>query len=224
MSRKLIVLLFVAVIACASYGDQVADGTCDLEDCVVIGDWELNNDGWIDWGNKEVVDSPNNMPPYFYEPDVGVTLGDYSLGLPADGWAQTLSIKLSAAQREEFMDHTCFCIDVSTDAATCGGWVEIYALSANVDGFDWGDVGDVPAWHQDRWDGAGEVTVTLCWDYSDFKPSETPGYAEFIIATNGASDCDPHNLYFDNARLCTPEPMSVALLGLGGLLLRRRKR
>jgi hypothetical protein len=214
MSRKLFVLLFVVALSCAAYSE------CDLEDCVVIGDWELNDDGWIDWSDEVGIDE-GHIPPYFYEDTIGVTLNDYSLGLPASGYAQTLAIKLQDnGLIDEFMDNWCFCIDVTAAAATEGGWVEVYSLSANVEGFDWGDIGDAPAWHQDRWDGAGEVTVTLCWDYSDFKPETAPSYAEFIIATNGSGE---HNLYFDNARLCTPEPATLALLGLGGLLLRRRR-
>ena len=211
-------------MACAAYSDQVVPvPPCDPDTCVVIGDWELQDDGWIDWNNGFPID-PNNMPPYFYEDTIGVTLNDYSLGLPCTEYDQTLAINLnSAGHVADFMASTCFCIDVSVGPATEGGWVEIYALTLNADGYGWHDIGDKPAWHKDRWDGAGEATVTLCWDYSEVFDTinDPPSYVEFIFATNGGAE--GHNIYFDNARLCIPEPMTVALLGLGGLLLRRKR-
>jgi len=214
MSKKLIVTLIVIALTGVSYGG-------------VIGTWEgTDGDGWIDWGNQTSVlpNDPNHTAQYQAQQSVGVTNGSYSLGITQSGWGQSLSVKLQdIGAITDFMNNNILAIDFSVPAGTTGGWVEIYTCSVNVEGFSWADMDankPAPGSHFDMWAGSPERTVTVTWDYSDWKPATAPSYAEFIFAFNSGDGAD--QMYVDNARLI-PEPTMIALLGLGGLLLRRRK-
>lgn len=229
MCKKLIYfacLVLTFALVSASYGE------------VVIGDWEESPDGWIDWGNEKSVDDPCNMPTrtdgragYQYENTIGVTLNDWSLHVTQDGgWGQSIAIKLQdAGHVADFMANTQLWIDYTVPASTAGGWNEIYKVSLNApDPFGWQDLNEdfgnpTPIAHFDFWDGSGVRTVTAVIDYSLALPDipESPDYIEFIFALNsGDGQVD---FYFDNARLI-PEPTTIALLGLGGIaLIRRRK-
>lgn len=227
MCKKLIyfaclVLMFAMVST--SYGETV------------IGDWEESPDGWIDWGNAKSVDDPCNMPVrtdgragYQYEDTIGVTLNDWSLHVTQeDGWGQSLSIKLNAAQRAIFFVNTQLHIDYSVAAGTSGGWNELYKISLNAEGFGWQDLNEdfgnpTPLHHYDFWAGSGVRTNTVVIDYSLAVPdvNDDTSYIEFIFALNSGDG--QIEFYFDNAKL-VPEPTTIALLGLGGIaLIRRRK-
>jgi hypothetical protein len=214
MSRKLIVTLIVVALTCVSYGRGR------------IGSWENVTDGWIDWGsgNPIIPNDPNHKATYAYEPTIGVTHGDTSLQVIQSGWGQSLAIKLqNTGDVDSFMANTHLAIDFTVGAGTTGGWVEIYTVSLNADGYGWNDLdANKPAAHFDCWNGSPERTKTVLWDYSAAFATlnDPPSYVEFIFAFNSGSGQD--TMYVDNARLI-PEPMTLALLGLGGLLLRRRR-
>lgn len=221
MSRKLISFVCVLALASTSYG-------------VVIGNWENSNDGWIDWGNKLLVDDPCNMPVkvtgtagYQYDTSEGITLGSTSLEVTQSGWGQSLSIKLQdAGHIADFLANDTFEIDMSV-AATAGitsGYSQINAVSMNAEGAGWQDVASGNPVNFYWWEGRPDETQTLTVDYTAFRDliDPSPGWIEIIFALN-TGDGAPPEMYFDNAQL-TPEPTTIALLGLGALALRRRKR
>lgn len=219
MSRKLIVTLIVVALAGISYG------------YTVIGNFEETNGqtGWIDWQTQAplIPNDPNAGAQYQAQQSIGVTNPSYSLGITQSGWGQSLAIKLQDnGFVDDFMSNNILAIDFSVPAGTGGGWVEIYTVSLNADdgagGNIWVDLdANKPAAQLGVWDGSPVQTVTVMWDYSEHFASmaANPSFVELIFAFNSG---DTDQFYVDNARLM-PEPTTIALLGLGGLLLRRRK-
>lgn len=219
MSRKIIFCtLLVFALSCTSYGATV-----------VIGDWENmpnSGDGWIDWGQSQV--AIETLPAkYMTEPTVGVTLNDDSLHVVQTGWAQSLSIKLqNLGLTGAFMSHDTFSIDMTVKATPgiTGGYTQISSVAMNAQGPGWTTVASGNPVNFYWWDGRSTETKTLTVNYSAFRDAITStGYIEIILALNTGGGAPP-DMYFDNARLTgVPEPATIALLGLGGLALRRRK-
>jgi hypothetical protein len=171
---------------------------------LVIGDWEEEADGWIDWGNQESIDSAANMPSKYQYGTVGATRGERSIHVIQSGWGQSLSIKLNAAQIETFMNSTTFSIDMTVpanDGSITSGYTQISSVSMNAPGPGWTTVlGDNPVnfyW----WEGSGQRSQTLLVDYTDFRDAVTSAdYIEIILTLNTGGGAPP-DMYFDNAQI-----------------------
>ncbi|MGA2916455.1 MAG: PEP-CTERM sorting domain-containing protein [Sedimentisphaerales bacterium] len=200
----------------------------------VIGNWENgSSDGWIDWiewGNGQSITSPLNASKYSFS-TIGATSGTESLKVTQSGWGQTLAIKLqNNGFVDDFLANTIFQIDVTYPATNAAGWQEIWEVALNAAWYGWNPLSDdpVPTSHVDYGpDGGPQKTFTLSFDYSSAlsKIGSNPGYVEFILCTN--SDAGHGVFYFDNARLVNaneivPEPATIAFLGLGLVLFRKR--
>ena len=211
--RNLSILCTILVVALAStsYG-------------AVIGNWEGSDDGWT---------SPSGI--LTNGQTVCVTLDNYSAGVDLSGWGQALKLQFGApSQKALFMQNNTFSIDFGVAASGgvyTSGYTHLQKIIMNNGSAGWQQVsGANPLITYYWWGSAGERKTTYTVDYSayvasitDLNPDGTgPGYIEIIIETQTGGGA-PIRMYFDKAEL-TPEPATIALLGLGGLALRRRKR
>ncbi|MFA5785221.1 MAG: PEP-CTERM sorting domain-containing protein [Phycisphaerae bacterium] len=217
MSRKLIVLLALIALTSVSFGDEV------------LGNWETSNDGWGMWSGGVVTN-----PDMTYGNSVGVTLGSGSGFVTCgSGWNDIVALDLNYDQRVALFNNDKLSIDFATGSAGVGGgsWI-IEKVTFNTPGYGFsnpfvfgrdeeGTLRGIS--YEDGWDGAAigrPMNLVVDYDPAQLDGGNIPGYCQIIFtlqALDTAAD-----FYFDNAVL-TPEPMTVALLGLGGLFLRRRK-
>lgn len=217
--RKLIVLSVLLMISLPVYA------------ATIIGNWENgNSDGWIDWGNQESITAPDNASKYSFS-TIGATSGSESLKVTKSGWNQDLAIKLqNNGLVSAFMANNEFMVDVTVPADTLydnsGGYAQIYNISLNAQGYGWNNVFSTsPALNFYFWNGVGQRTATLVFDYSAAKAlmPTAPTYVEIIFATNSSSNRG--NFYFDNAQLVStmvPEPATIVLLALGLIVFKKR--
>ncbi len=189
---------------------------------VVIGDFEgAAETGWGQWIS-------NSVQPFV---DISIsneaaTSGSYSAKVDKAGWAQTLAYSAGTAGTiADFEANSVIEFDLIFAETTESGWAEMFDLALNSQYGGFSSITTSPA--QVGWGdgGGGAQTVHVALDYSAIRQTwidnGSPGWVELIFAFN--DDGNHPVKYVDNVTL-TPEPASLALLGLGGLALASRRR
>ena len=216
MSNKIVTILLAVALTSASYAG-------------IIGNWEgTSTDGWISWGDSQLsIGDSSIMPSEYSFNSSWSTLGSQSIMITHNGWKQTLSIKLEYQTGEvaDFLANTKLEFDVAVpNIGNAGGWGKIENVTLNASGWGWNALPS-STFMIGLWAGSGTVVQHEVIDYSAELPLITAvpgsGYIELIFTTN--NDSLNNEICFDNIKF-TPEPATMALLGLGGLALIRRKR
>ncbi len=228
MCKKLIYFCLVLTFALAStsYGLGTGQPMCPTDPNIVIGDFEQTMDGWgPSW---------EGTPTFGYSNTTGVTLHEWSLQV---GPSQASGFKWSML-RDGVIDFDAWPtlhLDVTwvasewVDDGNQTIWVNLELVAVNSQA-GWFQVqADDPvnpdwpgSWDPYNW---GAVhTRHLSWCIWDLEMAKVTDWMQVLLATNYGGDIvTAGNYYIDNIRL-TPEPATIALLGLGGLAMLRRRR
>ncbi|GMU21251.1 MAG: hypothetical protein AMXMBFR13_13440 [Phycisphaerae bacterium] len=206
----------------------------------VVGNWEgADLDNWYantTWGgNGNATLTPGST--------MGVTRDQGSLKVQERmGWAWSLTYDVLWDDRAALMANNTVSMDVTmlpSDWTYAGSGDAWNMLELHMQGDGVANV-SLPAVASYNWDPFNQTSspVTLSWDYSAVRAAlasaaatagkALPDWIQFnLVWNNGGAwsnnDADGAIMYMDNA-VVTPEPVSLALLGLSTLSFLRRRR
>jgi hypothetical protein len=228
MCRKLVLLILVLCMASTSYG-------------AVIGNWEGTgmDTGWISAGYGTITTQQST----------GATLDSYSMKMvgaanSSGSWAfkigtssppntnpygngvTVLLLSDFTANYKISMDVTRLTTDWTYTGAAGSAWsaFDLQMTAYDGSGVSYGTVDLTPSWGAGKWTGNNSDMMTVTWDYSAYMAGKTAFTGmKMAIGVKSTGFTTGGIYYIDNVRL-TPEPATMALFGLGGLALLRKRR
>jgi len=169
--------------------------------------WEPEPQGWLDWTGTSII----------YGQTIGVTDGQWSAAVIGSfGWGPLWDYGVNAAV---FNSHSILELDVTTTVEEMGGVGGNigFLIVSDAGGLGWNTF-DVAAINPG-------TTQHLEVDYGAIKTSNASWvYVGLFEDTWDAAGHTDSIYYIDRLAVRTPEPATMALLGLGGLALIRRKK
>jgi len=249
MCKKLLVLCLMLGLVSAGYAYTAGD---DAED-VMLSSWEGegNMDGWEygPWNSNDIISwsTTTGVTDGSYSLAVDPNRPGAQTG---NNWwyMPILNYKfIGEDARAAYFGNDTFSIDVATLMSEWilnanAGWafgtdMGLIMNAGDNDGHSMWTVLTQYGWHPET----ADYSTTLSWDYSTQKYTlmdwglhldSTEGWVEFVLLARTPTFEDPPDgigdpgkYYLDNAQVYgTPEPTTIALLGLGSLALLRRKR
>ncbi|MFA5239276.1 MAG: PEP-CTERM sorting domain-containing protein [Phycisphaerae bacterium] len=226
MCKKLTLICIVLALVSTSYG-------------YVIGDWEstASTDGWA----NDPTWAPQGYPEMYPGQPIYNTLNDASMLIigpiepNAMYWQIWIDLGANGDAKAAFAANTTLKIDVTRpteywtedtdpETPTVNGF-QIAVLGGGPGGaFQMESVDTIPVLCE--WDGTDNA-MTLSYNYVAAMGTEdvmdTAWWLQIIVGTHVEGYSEGGVWYLDNATL-VPEPITIALLGLGGLSLLRKKR
>jgi hypothetical protein len=204
---------------------------------ILIGNFEnSNSDSWgPGWEGTPKLSSTTD----------GVTLQDMALCVSGINWGYWTFSWNSPVGPFSLADVYAVQMDVTMRASEwTSAWTKVDKLAVKSDGASgWTEYQSSSSTGDTSWGSwSGDVQKVITWDMSENTYNTTGAtYLQINIALQGPSDPKGGNFHIDNIRLlsdydqgnltglgvvmgpCVPEPMTIAMLGLGSLALLRKK-
>jgi hypothetical protein len=222
MCKKLVVLCVALMLTSAVLAEEVQLNSWESQ---TLESWTTNN------ANATLIPGATR----------GVTDGSYSMQILGPGmtwWNENAMLDVAVLDPTGGLDAVYnnyrFSIDISVYADewtmdTTVGWTTspTVGLLLNPGSGQWWEmpgisIGEPAAKYGNP---GADYTITASWNYAQYRDQITNfnGVCKFILKFVDYGYLGNASFYVDNARL-TPEPTTIALLGLGSLALLRRKK